>query len=215
MLNWNFDKQFNNPVIGVDEVGRGPWAGPVVSGAVYIPRGKKKLLPKNLNDSKKLSSQQRQLIMNQLEHSCIYGTGFSSANEIDSLGIIRATWLSMERAINNMYLSIPSILNAVSILIDGPQKPDFEKNFHGNIYCIKGGDGISPSIAAASIIAKQTRDQEMKRLDVISPGYGWSNNMGYGTKEHQKALAKHGPTQQHRKSFKPIKKLLRLNTDTI
>ena len=201
-----FDKQFVSPVIGVDEVGRGPWAGPVVSSAVYIIPEKQHLLPKNLNDSKKLSSNKRQLILDQLTNICLLEIGSSSANEIDSLGILESTWLSMERAIKKILLTVPE--NPVSILIDGPNKPNFKSNIYGSIYCIKGGDSISPSIAAASIVAKQKRDQEMKRLDKDFPGYGWSKNMGYGTKEHSVALKKLGPTQEHRHTYKPIKNIL-------
>ena len=213
MLNWEFDRKYNAPVIGVDEVGRGPWAGPVVSGAIYIMPEKQYLLPKFLNDSKKLSSNKRQLILETLNKTCLLETGSSSVNEIDSLGILESTWLSMERAIKKILLMFPK--QPVSILIDGPIKPNFKHNFYGSIYCIKGGDSISPSIAAASIVAKQKRDQEMKRLDIVFPGYGWSKNMGYGTKEHHLALQKLGPTQEHRQTFRPIKNMPSLNTDTI
>ncbi|MEO5328599.1 MAG: ribonuclease HII [Magnetococcus sp. THC-1_WYH] len=188
-------------VCGVDEAGRGPLAGPVVAAAVILPPD----LPlasdlPGLDDSKRLTSDQR----GQLE-AMIYrvalsvGVGQSDVAEIDTLNIRRASLLAMRRAVEALSLS-PSFL-----LIDG--RDLLEWCFIPSM-AVKGGDGISASIAAASVIAKETRDRIMRTLAEACPGYGWERNMGYPTQEHRKALRAYGVTPHHRRTFKPVAEIL-------
>ncbi len=184
-------------IAGVDEAGRGPWAGPVFSAAVILNDNN---IPEEINDSKKLSEKKRNNIYLEIISNHTYGLGIAEVDEIDELNILGATLLSMERAINNL------AVNPDFILIDGNHKPKIEIDSESVIK----GDTKSLSIAAASIIAKVERDKFMRKLDVQFPAYNWRKNKGYGTKDHQNALNKYGVTKYHRKSFSPVRKILSL-----
>lgn len=196
----NNTKQKN--VIGVDEAGCGPWAGPVVAAAVMFFDYTNHEKWQYLNDSKKLTPSQRQEYFKKItlaSDEIIYGIGIASVNEIDKLNIGGATRLAMERAITAL-TNPPSIA-----LVDGIRAP----NLKIPVQLIKKGDSLSLSIAAASIVAKVSRDAIMRTLDKAYPEYGWGNNAGYGTPQHINAIQKHGITEHHRKSFTPIKNYLK------
>lgn len=182
-------------VVGLDEVGRGPWAGPVVACAARL-RGP---APDGLNDSKKLNAAKRAALEPLLMAICDVGFGEATVEEIDRLNIRQATHLAMQRAVADL----PQAPD--HLLIDGNDRPAWvDVPFE----LIVGGDGRCPSIAAASVLAKVRRDCGMEALAQQHPGYGWETNAGYGTKAHQMALAKHGVTPHHRRSFAPIRKML-------
>ena len=186
-------------IVGVDEVGRGPLAGPVTAAAVFVDRQKitSDLLTK-IDDSKKIPQKQRATISKQIEGIAIIGIGWASSSEIDQLNILEATMLAMQRAIFSLRKQI--ILDPDYILIDGNKAPrlDFPSK------AIVRGDEKSISIAAASIVAKCKRDAFMTSLSKLYPYYGWEKNAGYGTLEHLAAIAREGITAHHRRSFKPI-----------
>ena len=190
---------FSN-IAGVDEAGRGPWAGPVYSAIVILNRN---CIPEGINDSKKISEKKRIELYEEILINHKYGIGCASPDEIDQLNILEATFLSMRRALENL------IIKPDYILVDGNLSPNFNIP-HESI--IKG-DSISMSIAAASIIAKVERDKFMLNIDNEHPEYKWKKNKGYGTKDHQNALNAHGVTKYHRKSFSPIRKILSLSAD--
>ena len=185
-------------IAGIDEAGRGPWAGPVVSAAVIL---NEKNIPDGLNDSKKLSEKKRLSLYSSIYNFHFVGVGISSIEEIDSMNVLQATFLSMKRAVEDLNHQ-PEY-----ILVDGNLDPGL--NFKTK--CIIKGDSISISIAAASVIAKVTRDNLMLKLDKEFPNYNWKKNKGYGTAEHRNALELHGPCKYHRKSFSPINKMLGVN----
>ena len=186
-------------IVGVDEVGRGPLAGPVTAAAVFFDRQKitSDLLTK-IDDSKKIAQKKRATISKQIESIAIIGIGWASSGEIDQLNILEATMLAMQRAIFSLQKQI--ILDPDYILIDGNKVPrlDFPSK------AIVRGDEKSLSIAAASIVAKNKRDAFMTSLSKLYPGYGWEKNAGYGTREHLAAIEREGITVHHRRSFKPI-----------
>jgi ribonuclease HII len=185
-------------VCGVDEAGRGPWAGPVVAAAVLFQTRDE--IPDGLNDSKKLSRRAREQLFAQLMQATIaHGIGIASAQEIDTLNIWGATQLAMRRAVNALPLA-PEIA-----LVDGKLNP---KPFACPTHPVVGGDGISLSIAAASILAKVTRDRLMDDLARLYPAYDFARHAGYGTAFHREALATHGPCPEHRRSYAPIRALL-------
>lgn len=176
-------------VAGVDEVGRGPLAGPVYAACVVLPRDL--YLPK-LNDSKKLSEDERFVLADLiLKKALYYSYGYASVEEIDRLNILNATMLAMQRAVSKLPV------NPDFILVDGNKLPQWE---HESLAII-GGDGIMPSIAAASIIAKAKRDHLMGVLAEYEPRYGFERHKGYGTKMHYEALEAHGPSIFHRMTF--------------
>jgi ribonuclease HII len=180
-------------VAGVDEVGRGPLAGPVVAAAVILPQG---CWIDGVDDSKKLTHEKRVALYERIVNSCVcWGVGAASPAEIDRINIRRATALAMERAIR--HLSCPP----GHLLVDGLAVP--ELGLDGQT-AIVDGDAKVHCIAAASIIAKVTRDRLMERLAVRHPAYGWERNKGYGTPEHLEALERHGSTRHHRQSFQPV-----------
>lgn len=181
---------------GVDEAGRGPWAGPVVAAAVILP---KNFITLKIDDSKKLSKKNRELLHKYIVQNADFGIGFSSVSEIDSLNILQATFLAMRRAVDNLNI-LPE-----KAFIDGNATPP---NMPCVTECIVKGDSKVVSIAAASIIAKVTRDRFMTKLSHLYPGYGWEKNFGYGVKAHQEALKTLGITPEHRRSFKPIHNML-------
>jgi ribonuclease HII len=184
-------------ICGVDEAGRGPWAGPVVAAAVVLDRDN---IPTGLNDSKKLTAARRAELFDAIRASASVGVGIGSVEEIDAMNILRANDLAMLRAIG--------ALNPApdAALIDGNRVPP---GWPCRAQALIGGDGRSLSIAAASIIAKVTRDRIMARLASSHSGYGWERNQGYGTAEHRAALARLGVTSHHRRSFRPIHNILR------
>ena len=190
-------------IVGVDEVGRGPLAGPVTAAAVFVDRQKITLdLLTKIDDSKKISQKKHATISKQIESIAIIGIGWASSGEIDQLNILEATMLAMQRAIFSLQKQI--ILDPDYILIDGNKVPrlDFPSK------AIVRGDEKSLSIAAASIVAKSKRDAFMTSLSKLYPGYGWEKNAGYGTGEHLAAIEREGITVHHRRSFKPIAKYL-------
>ncbi len=186
-------------VCGVDEAGRGPWAGPVVAAAVIFEDQKlPELLVKHLNDSKKLNEKRREELFDVIQEKAIWAIAEATVEEIDKLNILQANFRAMQRA-------IMALGNKVGhALIDGNKVPRLLLP----ATAIVKGDGKSFSIAAASILAKVTRDRQMKELDEIFPGYGWAQNKGYGTKQHQEALTRLGINEHHRKSFAPIRNLV-------
>ncbi|MDE2182966.1 MAG: ribonuclease HII [Alphaproteobacteria bacterium] len=183
-------------VAGVDEAGRGPLAGPVVAAAVIFEHKK---YPRGLDDSKKLAPDVREtLYLRIMERAIAVGVGEASVDEIDLVNIRQATHLAMARAVRALNPS------AVFALVDGNDAPALPCPCE----TIIGGDGLSVSIAAASIIAKVTRDRMMVALHQQHPQYCWDANKGYGTEQHLAALAEHGCTQHHRRSFAPIHNIL-------
>ncbi len=182
-------------VAGVDEAGRGPWAGPVVAAAVILDPAN---MPFGLNDSKKLSEEKRELLFEQICGQARVGIGIADVARIDRDNILNASLWAMAQAVKDL----PEEPHAV--LVDGNKLPDVTMPAEA----IVKGDGRSFSIAAASIVAKVTRDRLMCRLADEFPHYKWEQNKGYGTKAHQVALAEHGVCLHHRRSFKPIKLLL-------
>jgi ribonuclease HII len=193
------------PVAGIDEVGRGPWAGPVMAAAVVIDRARTPAdLIAALDDSKKLSPKRREAISARLL-ACpgiAWALGEASVAEIDRLNILQATFLAMRRAV----ASLP--FPPEYALIDGNKVPP---GLPCPASAVVKGDGKSASIAAASIIAKVHRDRIMLGLDAQFPNYGWCHNAGYGTPDHLAGLLTSGVTEHHRKSFAPIRKLLTPN----
>ncbi len=183
-------------VAGVDEVGRGPWAGPVTACAVVLDPDN---IPEGLNDSKKLTAKIREYLFQQIVQSADVSIAHVSVTEIDRINILQASLLAMENAVAG--LSKP----ADFVLIDGNKTP---KNLNCTSEAIIKGDAKSSSIAAASIVAKVTRDRMMVALSQQFPGYGWETNAGYGTKQHQEGLKALGVTAHHRRSFKPIHNML-------
>ena len=183
-------------VAGIDEVGRGPLAGPVVSAAVILPPMRPESSWLSLvNDSKALTPVQRRNALKQIEdHATGIGLGMATAEEIDSEGIVRATKWSMRRAVGNL-ATRPSCL-----LIDFVQLPECGMPF----YSLAHGDRLSFSIAAASIVAKVSRDRLMEEMDGAYPGYGFSRHKGYPTPQHLRQLALLGPSPMHRFSFHPV-----------
>ena len=198
----NFDvetgliKKGYKAIAGVDEVGRGCIAGPVTAAAVILNPQK---IPSGLNDSKKVSFETREKIFQSIQDTCTFCVAHSSVEEIDQINILQASLLSMKRAI--LGLSIKPDF----VLIDGNKSPgDLESESE----TIVKGDSKSLSIAAASIVAKVTRDRFMSRLDKEFPGYDWSQNAGYPTKLHKSAILNIGVTPYHRRSFKPVYNIL-------
>lgn len=182
-------------VAGIDEAGRGPWAGPVVAASAIIFPDK---IPAGINDSKKLTHSKREQLFDEIMACAITGVGMASVEEIDSLNILEATKLAMRRSLEQLS-QMPDIA-----LVDGNRAPALPCK----VQTVVGGDAKSISIAAASIIAKVTRDRIMQQLAIEYPGYGWERNAGYGTAAHQKGLATLGITPHHRRSFAPIRAII-------
>lgn len=189
-------------VIGVDEAGRGPLAGPVVAAAVVLGGA----IPAGLDDSKRLSPARRARLDEALRQGCGWAVAVVDPDEIDRVNIFMATMLAMTRAVAALTAALGR--EAHEVLIDGNMTP------HGRCgeWCwparaIVGGDGIEPAISAASIIAKEWRDRMMLEAARAHPHYGWERNKGYGTAEHMEALRLHGPSPLHRRSFAPVAQL--------
>jgi ribonuclease HII len=184
------------PIAGVDEAGRGPLAGPVVAAAVILDR---KRIPKGLNDSKQLTAEAREDVFPRImERAVAVGVGEACVDEIDLINIRQATHLAMARAVRALSVA------AAFALVDGNDAPALPCPCD----TLVDGDARSVSIAAASIIAKVTRDRMMAALHDEHPLYGWITNKGYGTEEHLVALNRHGPTRHHRRSFAPVHNIL-------
>ncbi|MSO74825.1 MAG: ribonuclease HII [Alphaproteobacteria bacterium] len=185
-------------VAGIDEVGRGPWAGPVVAAAVMLNGALPENVARRIDDSKKLSAATRQALFEALAPHATIGIGQASVDEIDALNILNATHLAMQRAVEALG-TVPS-----RAMVDGNSLP--------TLPCpatpVIGGDALVLEIAAASIIAKVCRDRLMAALGAAHPGYGWERNAGYGTAEHRAGLAQYGVTAHHRRSFAPIRMFL-------
>lgn len=184
----------NGPVAGVDEAGRGPWAGPVVAAAVILDRSR---IPSGLDDSKRLSAPRREALFAELGRTAEIGIGIADVDRIDRDNILRATLWAMAEAVARLRRK------PVLALVDGDRAPGLAVP----VTCIVGGDGLSLSIAAASIVAKVTRDRMMAALDGACPGYGFARHKGYGTAAHAEALARFGPSPHHRLSFAPVRAL--------
>ena len=199
MPDFSLEDRFPGPVAGLDEVGRGPWAGPVVACAVVIDRTRfPASLGAELDDSKKLSAAKREALHADLTACVDHAIGDASVEEIDRLNILAASHLAMRRAFDGLKSDV------YCALVDGNRDPGLGVR---TLTVVKG-DSKSLSIAAASIIAKVHRDRIMADLAVDHPGYGWETNAGYGTKAHRTGLSALGITPHHRQSFAPIRKLI-------
>ena len=186
-------------IVGIDEAGRGPWAGPVLAAAVVLDRAKvSRKFARRLNDSKKLTPAVREALFEELHGVAEIGVGRAEVAEIDIFNILNATFIAMGRAVTALGMK-PDLA-----LVDGNRAPALSCP----VRCIVEGDGHSLSIAAASIVAKVTRDRIMHAHAIEFPGYGFENHVGYGTPEHQASLARLGPSPIHRRSFAPILKML-------
>ncbi len=183
------------PLAGVDEAGCAPLAGPVVAAAVILDRGH---FPRGIDDSKQLPAAMREAIHARLQKVAVIGVGIASVEEIDSLNIFWARMLAMERAVDALGVE-PAM-----VLVDGNRCPRWQRRS----IAIVDGDAKCRSIAAASIVAKVTRDRIMADHAREHPGYGWERNKGYPTPEHQRALAELGPTSLHRRSFAPVRQYM-------
>ena len=201
-------------VIGLDEAGRGPWAGPVMAAAAWLdPRRCPAALRRGLDDSKRLSPARRAELLGLLE-DCVaggraaLGLGEAGVAEIDEVNILQASLRAMARAAADLTAGLAARGGRApeAALVDGNRLPELSCPAEA----VVGGDGLSLSIAAASILAKVTRDRHMAALAKAHPGYGWERNQGYGTAEHRAALARLGVTAQHRRSFRPIREALNL-----
>lgn len=178
-------------VAGVDEAGRGPFAGPVVAAAVILDPAN---IPAGLADSKTLSEKRRDALAPLIRQCAEVGVGCASVEEIDAINILQASLLAMRRSV----AALPRA--PAACLVDGNQDPKLSCRTE----LVVKGDARSLSIAAASIIAKTVRDKEMRELDEIHPHYGWASNKGYGSAAHREALKRFGATPHHRKSFAPV-----------
>ena len=185
------------PVCGVDEAGRGPWAGPVSAAAVILDPAR---VPAGLNDSKKLTAKARDALEIEIKESALaWGVGFASVAEIAELNILHATGLAMCRAIEAL------AVEPVFALVDG----NYPFRLPCDVKTVIGGDGKSLSIAAASILAKVARDRLMVEMDALYPGYGFAGHKGYGAPAHIAALERLGPCEIHRHAWSPVQKVLR------
>lgn len=202
---WSEENKCRGLIAGVDEAGRGPWAGPVVAGAVvFFNRKINPVLLNSLDDSKKLSAKKREELYKLIQTEEIagnlsYGIGEATAAEIDEINILQATFLAMRRAMAALKCK-PDMA-----LVDGNRIPT---DFACQCKTIVKGDAKSFSIAAASIMAKVYRDRLMAELAQKYPWYGFEKNAGYGTKAHIDGLKQHGITPEHRKSYRPIAEII-------
>ncbi len=195
MPSFTRERKIEGPVAGIDEAGRGPLAGPVYAAAVILDPAR---LPRGLDDSKAMTADAREKAFEKImERALAVGVGVASVVEIDEINILQATMLAMRRATEQLSLQ------PVKAFVDGNRAPALACP----VETIVEGDAKSMSIAAASIIAKVTRDRVMCALDQEHPGYNWASNKGYGTPDHLAALDRLGPTVHHRKSFAPVAQL--------
>jgi ribonuclease HII len=183
-------------VAGVDEAGRGPLAGAVVAAVVILGPGQS---IEGVRDSKLLTAERRELLAARIRlESLGWAIGRSEVHEIDSINILNATFLAMQRAVGGLGL-LPG-----EIRVDGNRAPSFA-GFAGVVRTIVDGDRLCPAVAAASILAKVARDAEMRLLDQAFPHYGFARHKGYATADHREALARHGPCAAHRRTFAPVR----------
>ena len=201
MPHWKLERSVEGIVIGVDEAGCAPLAGPVVAAAVVLDRKIPRRLARRIDDSKKLPAEEREEIFARLPDHAQIGVGQASVEEIEQINILRAAQLAMRRAVDSLGVT-PAL-----IIVDGNRLPGFSFPTQ----CVVGGDGISLSIAAASIVAKVTRDREMKSLAESFPGYGWEHNVGYPTPEHRAAIQRLGLTPHHRRTFRAVYEVIATN----
>ncbi|MGE5147524.1 MAG: ribonuclease HII [Candidatus Eiseniibacteriota bacterium] len=202
MPDFTFELAAGGLVAGVDEAGRGPWAGPVVAAAAILDADR--LAPElmdRIDDSKKLRPAERVAVLAELRPVARIAVGAASVEEIDRLNILEATFLAMTRAVAALGV-VPDLA-----LVDGNRLPALPCRAQA----VVDGDALSLSIAAASIAAKVTRDTLMARLALRYPGFGWERNAGYGTAEHAGAIQALGVTRHHRRSFAPVAKALNQN----
>ena len=208
MPDLSFETSYDGYVIGIDEAGRGPWAGPVTITALWLSPGVYGQLPSDINDSKKIKSSRRASLANLLQMppnlSCTISKG---VDDIDQHGVVKTTLMAMAEATAKVIEQMckVGIAGPTHALIDGPLLP---KNMPCSSTAVIRGDSKSLSMAGASIIAKHSRDLIMRALDTKWPEYGWRQNNGYGTRQHHQALMKHGISPHHRCSFAPIKRLV-------
>lgn len=191
-------RRHGGPIAGIDEAGRGPWAGPVVAAAVILDTNR---VPEGLNDSKKLTKYARETLFTAIMAQALVGIGIADVARIDRDNILQATLWAMGQACK----ALPEIPAAA--LIDGNRCPALDCPAQ----TLVGGDALSLSVAAASIIAKVTRDRMMADLAKTHPGYAWERNKGYGTRDHSDGLKQLGVTPHHRRSFKPVQAVLLQN----
>lgn len=186
-------------MVGVDEAGRGPLAGPVVAAAVILCKPR----PAGLDDSKKLTRERRASLEAAIKRRCRWAVGVVDVEQIDRLNIFGATMLAMTLAVRSLCDQLDA--HPREVLVDGNLTPAGRRpEWCWQARPIVGGDAIEPCISAASIIAKEHRDRLMRALAADHPHYGWERNAGYGTPEHLGALRRHGPTIHHRRSFAPV-----------
>ena len=190
---FRLERECEGPVCGVDEAGRGPWAGPVYAGAVILDP---KRTPKGLNDSKKLNARTREALEVEIKKKAVaWGVGFATVEEIASLNILHATGLAMCRAVEAL------AVKPVCALVDG----NYRFPLPCDVKTVVGGDGLSRSIAAASILAKTARDRVMTEMDQTWPGYGFASHKGYRARVHADGLLQLGPCPEHRLAWGPVK----------
>lgn len=200
MPDFSMEDEYDGLACGLDEVGRGPLAGPVVAACVYIAPERRDLpFVTEIRDSKKLSRAKLDLLYEQICGHFSFGVAACSPGEIDDLNILWASMRAMERAYEAMPAPLPYAL------VDGNRLP---RALPCAARAVVKGDGLSVSIAAASIVAKVTRDRMMEALAKEHPCYGWERNVGYPTREHLEAIQNYGVTEYHRKSFGPVRKFL-------
>ncbi|GIX12386.1 MAG: ribonuclease HII [Paracoccaceae bacterium] len=192
----DLERALGGRVAGIDEAGRGPWAGPVVAAAVILDYAR---IPPGIDDSKRLTARRRAALFEALIAVAEVGIGRASVEEIDAMNIAQATALAMRRAV----AELPAPPDFA--LVDGRHVPP---GLPCRARALVGGDGRSLAVAAASIVAKVTRDRIMAELAREWPGYGWERNAGYGVPEHAAALARLGVSPHHRRSFRPVHKIL-------
>jgi len=193
------EKRQTAPVAGVDEAGRGPLAGPVVAAAVILPA---KGVPRGIDDSKALAPAERARLCVRLHGCAVVGVGIVEADEIDTLNIYWATMKAMTLAVDQVAATLGTAPGHV--LVDGNRLP----RWGYPATAIVGGDALSLSVAAASIVAKHTRDTLMLAHHEAYPHYGWASNKGYGCPAHKRALLEHGPSPLHRRSFAPVRQTI-------
>ncbi|NDJ63290.1 MAG: ribonuclease HII [Chloroflexi bacterium] len=193
-------------IVGLDEAGRGAWAGPVAAGAVCLPPRRDDLpeILMGVRDSKQMTARARTRLIDHIKEAALaWGVGSATRAEIDDLGIVPATCLAMERALDHLCTQFPQIVPDY-LLVDSIKWPLLEQTDIGHS-AMKRGDQESLSIAAASVLAKVWRDEQMIALDAAYPEFGFAQHKGYGVDKHQAALRKHGPTPLHRTTFKPVR----------
>jgi ribonuclease HII len=187
------------PVVGIDEVGRAPWAGPVFAAAVIFQSARlPRLITSKVDDSKKVLPALRETLFTAISEHALIGVGEASVEEIEALNISKATHLAMRRALDALGAA------PAHAMVDGNSLPALSCPAEAVI----GGDGRVLEIAAASIVAKVTRDRLMRTLAETHPGYGWERNVGYGTAEHRAGIERFGLTVHHRRSWEPIRAFL-------